>query len=139
MYLKDEAAFKLENFKIENCSLEFTYDGKLDLELKPEGALFLKDSMFQVIINFTAYQKDSEIPVIKTKLIGFFKFASQISKDDIPEYFYNNSLAILYPYLRAFVSNLSLQANSKLLVLPTMNLSKVGKEFKENIIVVDNE
>lgn len=139
MYLKDEAVFSLERFNVESCSLEFNYDGKLDLEIKPEGTLYLKDSMFEVVIDFTAYQQNTEIPVIKSKLVGLYKFQNKIGVDDVPEYFYNNSLAILYPYLRSFVSNLTLQANVKLLVLPTMNLSKIGKEFKENITVIEDE
>lgn len=139
MYLKDEAAFKLENFKINSCTCSFEYDGQLDLELKPMGKLILKDSIFEVIIDFTAYQKGTDLPIIKCKLIGFFKFVESIELESVPDYFYNNSLAILFPYLRSFISSLTLQANTKILVLPTMNLSKVGKEFKQNIIVVENE
>ena len=41
---------------------------------------------------------------------------------EIPDFFYPNSLAIIFPYIRAFVSTLTLQANVRPIVLPTVNL-----------------
>lgn len=38
-------------------------------------------------------------------------FESARTLEDIPDYFYANSIAILFPYVRAFVSTVSLQAN----------------------------
>ena len=56
---------------------------------------------------------------------------------DIPEYFYPNSLAIVFPYVRAFVSTITLQANMQPVVLPTINLMGLTEELKEKTTVIE--
>ena len=46
--------------------------------------------------------------------------------------FYKNSLAIIFPYIRAFISTLTLQSNAGLIILPTLNLTHLEKPFREN-------
>ena len=46
--------------------------------------------------------------------------------------FISNSIAILFPYVRAFVSTLTLQANIKPILLPTLNLSSLQDILREN-------
>ncbi|MBQ2321387.1 MAG: protein-export chaperone SecB, partial [Bacteroidales bacterium] len=41
-----------------------------------------------------------------------------------------NSVAIIFPYIRAFVSTISLQANVNPIVLPTINLTGLTGELK---------
>ena len=62
--------------------------------------------------------------------VAEYSFQKEIEFADIPPYFYSNSIAILFPYVRAFISNLSLQANFPPMILPTMNLSDLGEELK---------
>ena len=64
-------------------------------------------------------------------------FNGSTSIEDIPEYFYPNSIAIIFPYIRAFVSTLSLQANVKPIVLPTINLIGLTNELKENTSIIE--
>ena len=46
-----------------------------------------------------------------------------LSEEAITNYFYANSIAIVFAYVRAFVSTLSLQANiGAPIVIPTLNL-----------------
>ncbi len=68
------------------------------------------------------------------KCIAIFEFEDKINFEDIPSYFYINSIAILFPYVRAFVSTVTLQANIPPIVLPTMNISSLGKPLKESTV-----
>jgi len=61
-----------------------------------------------------------------------FSFRDVDRLEDIPDYFYPNAIAILFPYVRAFVSTLTLQANMPALVIPTMNLTALKDDFKNN-------
>ena len=56
----------------------------------------------------------------------------KIEFNDIPGFFYPNSIAILFPYIRAFVSTLTLQANVTPIVLPTLNLTNLQEKLKKN-------
>ncbi len=69
---------------------------------------------------------------------GEFRFKDVSRKEDIPDYFYSNSIAILFPYLRAFVSLLTMQANfGEAVVLPLLNFTSVGKTIKDRMSVID--
>lgn len=67
----------------------------------------------------------------------FFTFEDNISKNDIPDYFYPNSFAIIFPYIRAFVSTISLQANVQPVVLPTINLMGLTDSLKNKTEVIE--
>lgn len=41
-------------------------------------------------------------------------------------------MAILFPYIRAFVSTVTLQANVMPILLPTVNLSSLESRLREN-------
>ena len=71
-------------------------------------------------------------PKILVNCVASFKFKENISLAEIPNFFYPNSIAILFPYVRAFVSTLTLQANIKPILLPTLNLSSLQDILREN-------
>ena len=75
----------------------------------------------------------NEEVVVQLESVALFQMEESVkSVDDIPNYFYANSIAIVYPYLRAFVSTLTLQSNAKPMVLPTMNLSSLESDLRKN-------
>jgi preprotein translocase subunit SecB len=74
---------------------------------------------------------NESIPKINIVFKAIFSFTGVEKLEDIPDFFYRNALAIVFPYIRSFVSTLTLQSNSKLIILPTMNLSKLEKPLRE--------
>lgn len=52
-----------------------------------------------------------EAPFIKVHCSAVFNFGCSIKFEEIPSYFYANSIAIIFPYVRAFISTVTLQAN----------------------------
>ena len=75
-----------------------------------------------------------DFEIISVGSVARFSFSSLMKFEDIPDYFYSNSVAILFPYMRAFVSTVSLQSNIPPLILPTLNLTKLGETLKKNSI-----
>lgn len=61
-----------------------------------------------------------------------YQFGEPIDLDHIPSFFFANAIAIVFPYIRAFVSTLTLQANFQPFVLPTMNLTSLAEGLKQN-------
>jgi preprotein translocase subunit SecB len=78
---------------------------------------------------------DTNKNVVDVTCIASFSFDYRLPIESIPEYFYPNSLAIVFPYVRAFVSTLSLQANVHPIILPTVNLMGLTEQLKKNTIV----
>ncbi|WP_295680672.1 protein-export chaperone SecB [uncultured Fibrobacter sp.] len=74
---------------------------------------------------------NSNEPFCYVDCLGVFK----IEGNDIPEFFFTNSIAILYPYVRAMVSLVCLQANfGSTVMLPTLNLSSLAGFLKEHTV-----
>ncbi len=69
---------------------------------------------------------------VSVSCVGKFIFDNVNSISEIPEFFYVNSIALLFPYVRAYISLITTQANTKGVILPTLNLSSLGEELKRN-------
>ena len=73
-------------------------------------------------------------PFVEVSCKGVFKFEEVNNFDEIPDFFYRNSIAILFPYLRAYVSMVTTQANVPGIILPTLNLSHLEHDLKSNTL-----
>jgi preprotein translocase subunit SecB len=135
-----KTAFSFVDFQIKTFSFnepDNTGD-TLDIQLAPRGKYYPNDGIFKIFIDFAAFENSEN----KRQIIGCgyqtsFRFAGAISFEEIPNYFYKNAIAISYPYLRAFISTLTLQANVKLMVLPLMNLSHLESELRANTELIN--
>ncbi len=131
-----EAAFSLQDYSIikatlnlENLPVECTFD----LGFKPSGVYEQTSGKYALSLIFDA--KCNGKIVIDIKIKAVFQFRETLSFDEIPPYFYSNSIAIIFPYIRAFISTITLQANVKPIMLPTLNISTLENELKRNTVV----
>jgi len=134
-----KAAFGFDNFRIVSFALnEFSPDNdELSINILPSGIYFENEGVFELTIDFTAKEANSEdAPTVKAVLKAKFTFESPINYNEIPAFFYLNSIAIVFPYLRAFISSLTLQANIKPLILPVLNLTGLDKPLRDNTKVI---
>ncbi|WP_296121439.1 protein-export chaperone SecB [uncultured Porphyromonas sp.] len=69
---------------------------------------------------------------ISTTLQVVFGFTEPIELSEIPDFFYPNCMAIVFPYVRSFLSTLSLQANVPPIILPIINFSDLQGVLKRN-------
>lgn len=136
--MKPKAAiFTLVDFKFTTVLIESRNydDSEMEVDFLPTGKFHENEIVFELVLSFKAFTTVNGIdkPFVKTEMVALFSFAEEIQKiEDIPVYFYSNSLAIIYPYIRSFVSSVTLQANLKPIVLPTMNLKELETPLKEN-------
>ena len=134
-----EVAFRLVNYKFTKATLNFDIpkDAEFVIDFKPSGKLKeikgTYDLSFDTIVNC----KETDTIIVEVSCIAQFSFKDKIKFEEIPDFFYPNSLAILFPYIRAFVSTLSLQANSSPMILPTVNLMGLTEKLRDNTSVVE--
>ena len=132
----EEAAFRLKDYFFDKLLLNA---GNLDkksvlaLSFTPHGVFDKKNNSYMLSFLFTASTGRGHRKVVSVSCNAVFVFVKAIEFSDIPSFFYPNSIAIIYPYIRAMVSTLTLQANMKKpIILPTLNLTSLGNELKEN-------
>lgn len=130
-----QASFKLDSFRISEYGFKEPYEtAPVGLKLDISGEYYEETKKFIVSFNCSVYEKDENgTPTnefISVKMIANFTFSPDVTFDTIPAYFYKNSIAIIFPYMRAFITTMTLQANQKKpLILPLMNLSSLEKTF----------
>lgn len=138
----EQASFKFKDYKI----IEFGFNSsniigdEIALKIDPEGVFNKSDRTFRLTFNFYAFNK-ADSPgqnFVNCKMSANFQFSEDVIElENIPTYFYANSIAIVFPYLRAFISSLTIQANLKPMILPTMNLSSLSAPLKESVTVIE--
>ena len=140
-----KAAFSFETFQVVSFSFKQPVNENLSIVFNTKGEFHSKTNRFRIILEVIVLDGDllpesteSAIEAINIKLHTDFKFADSVTLQEIPNYFYKNSIAIVFPYVRAFISTITLQANCKPVILPLMNLSALEEPLKENITVVED-
>ena len=137
MQLDKKAVFSLSRFKFKKFSFDDTVidieKGEAKFHLNTSGVFKAADSEY--ILEFDFITSDPEYPdkpIIKITLEAIFVFSDNVkSIEEIPDYFFSNAIAILYPYLRSFISSMTVQANDQPIILPAMNLSKLGDSLRD--------
>lgn len=132
-----KAAFSFENYKFSRFSINFgdlNENESLGIDFSPSGEYDSNTGLFKLTLNFIAVAEKSTKPVINVECLALFRFGEALPIEELPDYFFTNSTAILYPYIRAFVSTLSLQANYNAFMLPTLNVASLGERLKANTL-----
>ena len=134
-----EVAFRLDNYKFTKATLNFDIpkDAEFVIDFKPSGKLKEEEGTYDLSFDTIVKCEETDTIIVEVSCIAQFSFMDRIKFEEIPDFFYPNSLAILFPYIRAFVSTLSLQANSSPIILPTVNLMGLTEELRDNTSVVE--
>lgn len=134
-----EVAFRLVNYKFTKATLNFDIpeDAEFVIDFKPSGKLKEIEGTYDLSFDTIVKCEETDTIIVEVSCIAQFSFMDRIKFEEIPDFFYPNSLAILFPYIRAFVSTLSLQANSSPMILPTVNLMGLTEKLRDNNSVVE--
>ncbi|MEZ7706706.1 protein-export chaperone SecB [Prevotella melaninogenica] len=134
-----EVAFRLVNYKFTKATLNFDIpeDAEFVIDFKPSGKLKEIEGTYDLSFDTIVKCEETDTIIVEVSCIAQFSFMDRIKFEEIPDFFYPNSLAILFPYIRAFVSTLSLQANSSPMILPTVNLMGLTEKLRDNTSVVE--
>lgn len=135
-----EASFRLEGYRFEKIDMDLSANpGHIGINIDPSGIYYPANGQYDLSFVFQALRQTDNQSFITILCKARFVFSNPVLFEEIPDYFYLNSIAILFPYVRAFVSIITLQANINPLILPTMNLASLQETLKKNTEVCDDE
>lgn len=125
------ASFSLQKYIFDkvNIDLEHLQAGsQLALNIDPSGIYYPETGVFNLTFTFEAFQETHRI--VSVRCVADYKFQKPIPFDGFPRMFYANSIAILFPYVRAFVNTVTLQANLfPPIIIPTLNLTSLEEKL----------
>lgn len=129
-----KAAFSIINYQFDKVLIDLSNHNSNDLSLSfnTSGIYYNENQNFELRFIVKVTQKADENPFAEISCKGTFKFENIESYENIPEFFYRNSIAILFPYVRAYLSLVTTQANVPGIILPTLNLSNLEAELRRN-------
>ncbi len=129
-----KAAFSIINYQFDKVLIDLSNHNSKDLSLSfdTSGIYFNENQNFELRFVVKVTQNTEATPFAEISCKGTFKFENIESFESIPEFFYRNSIAILFPYVRAYLSLVTTQANVPGIILPTLNLSNLETELKRN-------
>lgn len=134
-----EVSFKFLNFFVKESHILLNEPGefKIAVDFNPKGYVFKSLNQFQLELNIEVREESNKFN-IKVSSIAIFEFDPQA---DIEQYisslFIVNAPAIAFPYLRAYISNLTTQSGLFTITLPTFNLTNLGDDLKKKIEILN--
>lgn len=106
-----------------------------NIDIKPSGLINKKSKEFQLFLDLTISDKD-ESRLINVEVVGLFKFSGSL--DDVWSFLVINAPAILFPYIRSYISALTALSGTDTIVLPTLNLMSLKNELENKIEYIEN-
>ena len=139
------AAFRLLSYRFPTFTFDITKqpdsteegDVAIRLGFVPRGFYSQAARLFKLVVDVEVLV--NEVPLCKICCEAIFEFVSELKKEDLPDYFYPNSIAIVYPYIRAFCSLMTTQSNNTGIILPVLNLTSFGEKLKRNTILQEDD
>ncbi|WP_239733679.1 protein-export chaperone SecB [Mammaliicoccus sp. M-M49] len=122
-YLKTNLKFKQENMR----KVSITQDFSADIAYDMNGVSYVQ-------LNLEIKNKKDESPFdLSVSIVGFFELNSDgYEEEEYINLLKVNAVAILYPYLRSIVTDITSKANAfNPLILPPMNIASMLKEEKK--------
>jgi len=130
----DNSFFQFNNFLIKNSLFELSDNnetiGDLSVGFKSSAKLDFEKGRFELELGIFV-SDENEMLKIEIDSVGYFSFEN-LTKDDLPNFLYINAPAILFPYLRAYISSLTTLSGIRPIVLPTLNLTALKEDLQSN-------
>ncbi len=130
-----KAAFSVINYQFTKVEIDITNhkSNELSLSFDTSGVYSKEDSSYELTFAVSVFnESEKDNPFVMVQCKGVFSFENVASLEEIPDFFYKNSIAILFPYVRAYVSLVTTQANVPGVILPTLNLSSLEDKLRSN-------
>lgn len=109
-------------------------DASLTVNFDPSGVYYPKTGLFELTIGIDCISEGETDSHIHASITADFHISD--NESGVPDFFYRNSMAIVFPYIRAFISTLTLQANDGVVMLPTLNLTNQEPKLRDNTTII---
>lgn len=121
------AKFRFKGYKIveSHITTKPEKETSQNLNVEFEQTVGVNEGEHNMRLEMTANINDENNALaIKIKAQGFFEFESDLKPQEKDIFFHTSAPAILFPYVRAFITTLSSLSGIKPVILPTLNMSQ---------------
>lgn len=132
----EKSKFQFSNFVVQESHFILRERGEYEFTFgfNPSGKVFPALGQFELYLDLEVREK-TDLVRIDIKTVSFFTFEEGANISD-NQFFTLNAPAIVYPYIRAYISTLTAQSGVVTINMPAMNLLSLGEHLGKNIEVV---
>lgn len=130
----EKARFRFVEYLFKETSIKLTGEDisdDVEFGIEPNGIFEEGNKMFILTLNVLVKDKKSSLEV-KMTVTGKFKYETNDIQELVP-YLGFNAPAIMFPYIRAYITNITALGGMSPIILPTLNMESVGKELLDKI------
>ena len=130
----EKARFRFVEYLFQETSIKLTGEDigdDVEFGIEPNGIFEEDNKMFILTLNVLVKDKKSSLEV-KMTVTGKFKYETNDIQELVP-YLGFNAPAIIFPYIRAYITNITALGGMSPIILPTLNMESVGKELLDKI------
>ena len=122
---KNLASIQLKDYVVTEVEFNLGVHEPKEFEFIPDFGLFKKEDSGVVEVKFIVTEEGFKL---SGTVAGFFSYDSSLSEFDVKNLLAGNGLAILFPYVRSTITNLTSAINIPSVIVPTMNILEYMKE-----------
>ncbi len=130
----EKARFRFVEYLFQETSIKLTGEDigdDVEFGIEPNGIFEEDNKMFILTLNVLVKDKKSSLEV-KMTVTGKFEYETNDIQELVP-YLGFNAPAIMFPYIRAYITNITALGGMSPIILPTLNMESVGKELLDKI------
>lgn len=133
-----ESHFQFKGFKINRSLIERNdneVSKKVSLDFKPEGTINKEKGIFLLVLGVKIKDATNSFN-IEIEAEAEYNFKEEVSIEILNNFFYINAPALLFPYIRAYISTLTNLSGFEPINLPTLDMTKLGEELKQKTVEI---
>lgn len=130
-----KAKFSFEKYIIEDATIHVSnkkMDKTINFNFEPKGLIDKDQKTFELALG-TFIKDKADSFFIKISAVAIFKYVEDENGNIQMDFLLHNAPAILFPYIRAYIANLSALSGIQTILLPTINMSGLAKDLEQNI------
>ena len=134
----NKASFRFSKFTILESYFQMTdsSDFEINIKVNPTGRLSKNNKTFLLEQQVEVSDENNKFK-INIRTSAQFDFDEVLDDEKSFSFFIINAPAIVFPYIRAYISNMTALSGLSTITLPTLNLSEMSKVLKDNIEIVE--
>lgn len=131
---QEKSKFKFEGYKITHSELnlsDLTSEcDEFSIGIKAKGKI--QGERFYLTLDTTVGSRDEGISA-NVVMVGEFTFNNEINNEMLGGLFCTNAPAIMFPYIRAYVSTLTALSGIDTVIIPTLMMAPLRDEILQSI------
>lgn len=133
--IMEVAQFRFITFFIKESHIVLNQEGEFNIQVNfyPKGYIFQSLNQFHLELALEIKEAANKFD-IRVVSVSTFEFNAEADIEQYKQsFFIKNAPAIVFPYIRAYISSLTAQSGLFTVTLPTFNVTAIGELLKGNI------